>query len=151
MANVMRAGWLRKLVSRRPVRILLLAAWALLLPVGLLVACRAAPAADSPRAQVELSSPQAASSSSVTLAEWQAQRTNSALLVALLVALATLIVFVGIWRTFRTQDPLQTRMEEYGMDGSSAFLQETRPATGLRGLSTLKRLANGLGVGPRLA
>jgi len=146
-----RAGWLRRLVTQRPIRLLLLAAWALLLPLALMVACQAAPAAANLGTEVRVASDQAADSTTMTLAQWQAQRTNNALFFALLVAVATLIAFVGIWRTVGTRDPLEARMAEYGMDGSSAFLQEPRPTTGLRSLSTLKRLANGLGVGPVLA
>jgi tight adherence protein B len=105
--------------------------------------------------QVSYSAPAAdietRSASAAALAEWQAQQTNRALFFAVLVALAAVIGFVGIWRTTHSLDPIRARLQEYGLDGRSAFSVGEIPATGLRQMPRLKRLMSGLGLGPQLA
>jgi|GEM_PF-101300 len=101
---------------------------------------------NSPAATIENRSP-----STAAIAAWQAQQTSRALFFAVLVALAAMIGFVGIWRTTHSLDPIRARLREYGLDGSSAFSMGDAPATGLQQISRLKRLVSGLGLGPQLA
>lgn len=90
-------------------------------------------------------------SSTTAIAAWQAQQTNRALLFAMLVGVGAVITFVGIWRTTHSLDPIRARLREYGLDGSSAFTTSDAPATGFQQMPRLKRLMNGLGLGPHLA
>ncbi|NLG28830.1 MAG: hypothetical protein GX557_13030 [Chloroflexi bacterium] len=96
--------------------------------------------------------PQSGSSTTVTApAAPVVDRSRNALLFGVLVFIATVVGFVGLWRIWRVEDPLAERMKEYGMDGSSAFEATEAPTSELKRLSPLRRLAAGLGMGPRLA
>ncbi|MGI5916046.1 MAG: type II secretion system F family protein [Anaerolineae bacterium] len=69
------------------------------------------------------------------------------LLFGLLIFLAVLVIFFGLWRTLSAIDPLEARIKELGMD-RDAVMGQTTAATRL---TPAQRLLNGLGLGPRLA
>ena len=75
------------------------------------------------------------------------------LLFGLLVALAVLIGFVALWRTVRSRDPAEARLDEYGVGGQhdvGADSDADAPAP-RRPWSGANRLLTGFGLGPRLA
>lgn len=75
------------------------------------------------------------------------------LVFASLVAFATMIAFIGLWRFAAFEDPVEARMKEYGLDGKasvvSADTYEHAPRKNIR--SRLGHLINRLTFGPRLA
>ena len=74
------------------------------------------------------------------------------LLFGALVALFTMIAFLGFWRAMSSLDPVQARVKEYGLDGELRLdaQDESHARQGIVS-SGLLRLANLVGLGPRLA
>ena len=74
------------------------------------------------------------------------------LLFGFLVAIVTIIGFVGLWRVTGSLDPLEARVKEYGLDRELLIDPDAEVRGRQRAIwSRLLRLANGLGLGPRLA
>ena len=74
------------------------------------------------------------------------------LLFGLLVALAVLVGFVALWRILRSQDPMEARLQEYGVDLQAVgAVSEDYAAPQRQAWSGVNRLLAGLGWGPRLA
>ena len=75
------------------------------------------------------------------------------LLFGLLVALAVLIGFVALWRTVRSRDPVEARLQEYGLGGQQDVGADSDADTAAPGRpwSGANRLLTGFGLGPRLA
>jgi tight adherence protein B len=74
------------------------------------------------------------------------------LLFGLLVALAVLIGFLALWRLLTTQDPVEARLQEYGISSdqpAAAAGGEAGPAR--RTWPLVTRLLAGFGLGPRLS
>ena len=76
---------------------------------------------------------------------------SGALLSALLVLIAVMLGFVALWRIVTARDPLEARLSEYGRVGElPADAGEGAPVFRRR-WPLVTRLANGFGLGPRLA
>lgn len=71
----------------------------------------------------------------------------------LLVALAVLIGFAAVWRTLRRMDPVDARLQEYGITVGQPLDADPDQDTAQRRftLPTVNRLLTGFGLGPRLA
>ena len=78
---------------------------------------------------------------------------NAPLLFGVLVALAVMIGFAAVWRTSDTQDPIEERLKEYGVNVAELESTDSDSATERRSasLSGVTRLLAGFGLGPRLA
>ena len=74
------------------------------------------------------------------------------LLVGLLVALAVMLGFVALWRMLSTRDPIEARLEEYGVSGDQLDAAAAEgAATSRQRWPLVTRLLAGFGLGPRLA
>ena len=75
------------------------------------------------------------------------------LLFGLLVGLAVLVMFLALWRTVQTRDPVEVRMEEYGAGGEIALAADSQELVQgrRRAWESVSRLLAGFGLGPRLA
>lgn len=74
------------------------------------------------------------------------------LLFGLLVALAVLTGFVALWRILRSQDPIEARLHEYGVDLQAVGVEPAaQAAPWRRAWPGVTRLLAGFGWGPRLA
>ena len=69
------------------------------------------------------------------------------LLFAVLLALMVMILFVGFWRFAETKDPVDARLQEFGV----AAVITAGDAGRRRKWPIITRLLNGFGLGPRLA
>ncbi|OGO04672.1 MAG: hypothetical protein A2Y73_05750 [Chloroflexi bacterium RBG_13_56_8] len=75
------------------------------------------------------------------------------LVFGILVALATMVAFVGLWRFTNFVDPVEARMKEYGMNADTSIVSVDGQefAAQKSTWSVLSRLLNRLTFGPRLA
>jgi tight adherence protein B len=75
------------------------------------------------------------------------------LLFGLLVALAVVIGFAAGWRILRTRDPVEARLQEYGVSEEELQSADDDPYTvgRRRAWPAVTRLLAGFGLGPRLA
>ena len=75
------------------------------------------------------------------------------LLFGLLVGLAVLVMFLAMWRTIQTPDPVEVRMEEYGAGGEVTLSVDSEELVRgrRRAWAIVSRLLAGFGLGPRLA
>lgn len=78
---------------------------------------------------------------------------NGPLLFAMLVMVAVLSAFIALWQIVgRRPDPVEARLEEYGLSGLAVGGVGDEPSQlWRRAWPGVNRLLNGLGVGPRLA
>jgi len=72
------------------------------------------------------------------------------LLFGFLVTTVTVIVFAGLWQITRSLDPVEARVKKYGLERELSIDPDTQGRERAT-WSRLLRLANGLGLGPRLA
>ncbi len=75
----------------------------------------------------------------------------AAVLVGLLLSLAVMIFFVGLWRMTGAQDPVEERLRQYGVTVELVKSASSARAGLRRAWPGTTRLLAGLGLGPRLA
>jgi tight adherence protein B len=78
---------------------------------------------------------------------------NGPLLFSVLVTVLVVIVFIAVWRAVRTQDPIEARLQQYGVGDQWGVGADDDSHTASRRptWSGINRLLAGFGLGPRLA